>query len=235
VIHFDLDPIRTEDLATAWGRLGLSRLSLEIIELPDRRLNRAAAQVVAEELADGDTEVSVLVPRIHHSRLWHRLLHDRTADSIAQAMADLPHCNVTIVPYHLRAGGAKRAATIEVATVEKGSGAYGSTNHAHPNGDVRVAPPAGGVALGDAPTRTKVLIAGRVRAVRVQPWGGAPSLEATVTDGTGEVTLVFLGRRDVGGIRTGVMLTAEGIIAPDRRGPIMLNPIYTLLANGPAH
>jgi hypothetical protein len=235
VIHFDLDPIRTEDLAATWRRLGLSRLSLEIIELPDRRLNRAASQVVAEELADGDTEVSVLVPRIQHSRLWHRLLHDRTADSIAQAMADLPHCNVTIVPYHLRAGGAKRAATIEVATVEKGSGAHGSTNHAHLNGDVRVAPPAGGVALGEAPTRTKVLIAGRVRAVRVQPWGGAPSLEATVTDGTGEVTLVFLGRRDVGGIRTGVMLTAEGVIAQDRRGPIMLNPIYTLLANGPAH
>jgi hypothetical protein len=31
------------------------------------------------------------------------------------------------------------------------------------------------------------------------------------------------------------MLTAEGVIAQDRRGPIMLNPIYTLLANGPAH
>jgi hypothetical protein len=56
---------------------------------------------VAEELARGDTEVSVLIPRRIYRRLWHRLLHDRTANAIASALGRLPHANVTFVPYHL--------------------------------------------------------------------------------------------------------------------------------------
>ena len=56
---------------------------------------------MAEALAGGQTEVSVLIPRLAHPRLWHRLLHDQTADAIAGAVAQLAHANVTFVPYHL--------------------------------------------------------------------------------------------------------------------------------------
>jgi hypothetical protein len=58
-------------------------------------------EVVAETLHDGETEVRVLVPRREYQRFWHRLLHDRTSDAIAGAMATLRHANVTFVPYHL--------------------------------------------------------------------------------------------------------------------------------------
>ena len=34
--------------------------------------------------AAGRPEVSVLVPRRQYTHVWHRLLHDRTADAIAQ-------------------------------------------------------------------------------------------------------------------------------------------------------
>jgi amino acid transporter len=224
VVHFDLDPIRTEDLAAAWRRLGLARLSLEIIELPDRRLNRAALQVAAEELADGQTEVSVLIPRIQRSRVWHRLLHDRTADSIAEAMADLAHCNVTIVPYHLRAGTSR-------ATVTTPGTAQTAVNHSV-NGavDLGVATPPECTPLDEIPIRAHVKVIGRVHAVRVQPWGGAPSLEATIRDGRGMLTLVFLGRREIGGIDPGTVLTAEGVVGTHRNRPAMLNPTYTLLS-----
>jgi amino acid transporter len=230
VVHFDLDPIRTEDLAAAWRRLGLSRLSLEIIELPDRRLNRAALEIAAEELADGDTEVSVLIPRIQHSRVWHRLLHDRTADSIAQAMADLPHCNVTVVPYHLRAGASKRKVTAVAATPSATIDGNGERTGEGGAVDLGVPAPAGCVPLGEVQARTRVNVIGRVHAVRVQPWGGAPSLEATIKDGTGEITLVFLGRRDVGGVRPGAVITAEGVVGAHRNRAAMLNPAYTLLS-----
>jgi amino acid transporter len=231
IIHFDLDPIRTEDLAAAWRRLGLSRLSLEIIELPDRRLNRAALQAVAEELADDDTEVSVLIPRIHYSRVWHRLLHDRTADSIAQTLGDLPHCNVTIVPYHLRAGGSKRT----TARVGPTNGHHNGSRDGPPresaeSTELGTATPPGCVPLGEVPTRRRINVAGRVHAVRVHPWGGAASLEATIRDATGELTLVFLGRREIGGIRPGAVLTAEGVVSTEHNRAIMLNPVYTLLS-----
>jgi hypothetical protein len=100
-VHIADDRVRARRLADEWGRLALSKLPLEIVECPDRRVARAAMQVVAADLADGQTEVSVLVPRREYTRFWHRLLHDRTADSIAKAVGRLPHANVTFVPYHL--------------------------------------------------------------------------------------------------------------------------------------
>ncbi len=86
-MHFDLDPIKTEDLTAAWRNLGFSRLPLDVVECADRRIPRAAAELVATALADGETEVSVLVPRRQYTHFWHRFLHDRTADAITQALA----------------------------------------------------------------------------------------------------------------------------------------------------
>ena len=100
-VHVASDPDQAEDLAAEWRRLGLSRLPLELVECTDRRITRSVLQVVADELTRNDTEVSVLLPRRSYRRAWHKLLHDRTADSIARAVSDLPHANVTFVPYHL--------------------------------------------------------------------------------------------------------------------------------------
>jgi amino acid transporter len=103
-VHVAVDHARAGELAAQWGRLGLSRLPLELVDCPDRRLTRTVLEVVAEALADGRTEVSVLIPRREYRRGWHRLLHDRTSNAIARAVARLPHANVTFVPYHLGAG-----------------------------------------------------------------------------------------------------------------------------------
>jgi len=42
-VHFDLDPTRTSALAEKWRRLGLTRLTLDIVECPDRRVTKARA------------------------------------------------------------------------------------------------------------------------------------------------------------------------------------------------
>ena len=39
-VHFDLDPIKTEDLTNAWRNLGFARLPLDIVECDDRRIPR---------------------------------------------------------------------------------------------------------------------------------------------------------------------------------------------------
>ena len=58
-VHLDLDPIRTEDLTAAWGRLGYTHFPLEIVECPDRRASRAVAEIVAREIiAAGGKAVS---------------------------------------------------------------------------------------------------------------------------------------------------------------------------------
>lgn len=76
--------------------------------------------------------------------------------------------------------------------------------------------------------RRRVRVHGRVRSVRVRPRGDVPTFEAVLVDGTGGITLVFLGRRRVAGIALGTTLSAEGM-AGDHQGRLaMLNPEYVL-------
>jgi hypothetical protein len=99
-VHVAYDADHAEQLAAEWRRLGLSRFPLELVDCPDRRITRGVLEVVAEAL-DGQTEVTVLIPKREYRRFWHRLLHDQTANAIASAVSQLPHANVTFVPYHI--------------------------------------------------------------------------------------------------------------------------------------
>ncbi len=90
-VHFLLDNAVAQALRENWGRLMIRGLPLEIRECRDRRLVRAAVDLVAATLADGDTEVSVLLPRRLYSWGWGHLLHDRTADRLAAVVGRLPH------------------------------------------------------------------------------------------------------------------------------------------------
>jgi amino acid transporter len=240
-VHFDLDPIKTEDLTNAWRRLGFSRLPLDIVECTDRRIPRAAAELVASALADGDTEVSVLLPRREYTHFWHRFLHDRTADSIAQALALLPHANVTIVPYHLgsRAEAAPLAATNgRIKSHTNGSKRHGSkhngngdgTTVATMNGDGASWLPDDRTPIADVEYRQRARVAGRVHTMRVQPHGGVAGLECTIVDETGGIALVFLGRRSIGGMKVGTRVVAEGTVVGDDRGRLaIMNPDYRFL------
>ena len=72
--------------------------------------------------------------------------------------------------------------------------------------------------------------------MHVQPWGGAQTLEATLRDATGELTLVFLGRRQIGGIVPGTILTASGVIGPIATVPHAEPRIRAALSsNGGSH
>jgi amino acid transporter len=100
-VHFDIDSKDARELEEEWGRVGLARLPLDIIECPDRRIGRAAIELVADATLDGDTECTVLLPRRGYSRVWQRFLHDRTADKIAAVLSQVPHVAATIIPYNL--------------------------------------------------------------------------------------------------------------------------------------
>jgi amino acid transporter len=100
-VHFDIDSKEARALEEEWGRLGLARLPLDIIETPDRRLGRAAIELVADATLDGDTECTVILPRRGYARVWQRFLHDRTADKIAAVLGQVPHVSPTIIPYNL--------------------------------------------------------------------------------------------------------------------------------------
>ena len=84
--------------------------------------------------------------------------------------------------------------------------------------------------IAEAEWRQRARVAGRVRSVRVQPWAGVPTLECTVVDDSGGISVVFLGRREVAGVSPGRRMVVEGMVG-DHNGRIaMLNPEYRLLA-----
>jgi hypothetical protein len=234
-IHFDLDPIKTEDLCTAWRDLGLARLPLDIVECPDRRIPRAAAELVAGALADGDTEVSVLLPRRQYAHVWHRLLHDRTANAITETLSVLPHSNVTIVPYHLgasrppaRLAAAREPGRHPLALVRRnGANSHAAAADTAAAGDGGL--PEERVRIADVTYRQRARVAGRLTTMRVQPHGGVSSLECTLTDETGGLTIVFLGRRAIAGLTVGTRLVVEGTVGEDRGRLAILNPVYEIL------
>ena len=84
----------------------------------------------------------------------------------------------------------------------------------------------GSVRLAAAPLRRRVKIAGVIRRITVLPMSGHESLEALVSDGTGEAIVVFMGRRGIGGLSLGTKVVVEGVLG-DRTGggpPRMINP-----------
>jgi hypothetical protein len=56
-----------------------------------------------------------------------------------------------------------------------------------------------------------------------------PSIECTIADATGQLMLIFQGRRRVPGIEPGARLTAEGMVGEQRRRTAMINPLFTIL------
>jgi amino acid transporter len=97
-VHFVIDNVRADRLREKWTRADRG-IPLDFIDVADRRLTRAAAELVEREAADPETHVTVVLPRRSYSTLLGRLLHDRTADKIAAVVSRLPRSAATIVPY----------------------------------------------------------------------------------------------------------------------------------------
>jgi len=248
-VHIVLDTAAARELETQWSRLGLSRFPLDLVECPDRRITRSATEVVAEAAADGQTEVTVLLPRRMFAGVWDLVLHDKTANRIASVVGLVQNVTPTIVPF--RAGKRRR----QVARVRGGfestpsSGeAAGERDERHRRAGVeagiataaersaglRTAPShgqmSGTVPIASLRPRQRGRVSGRIKSVRVQPRAGVPSLECTLADSSGQLTLVFQGRRHVPGIEPGTRLIVEGMVGKRERSAAIVNPLYWIVS-----
>jgi RecG-like helicase len=87
----------------------------------------------------------------------------------------------------------------------------------------------GATAVTDCAHRERVTVMGTVRSLTLRPRAGTPSLEVDLYDGTGTVTLVWLGRRELAGITPGRRLRATGRITTSAGRRVIFNPRYELL------
>ena len=78
-----------------------------------------------------------------------------------------------------------------------------------------------------------VTVTGRLKSVVYTPRETVPTLEAELFDGSGSVTLVWLGRRRIPGIEPGRQLVARGRLAERDGVKVIFNPWYELKPAGP--
>jgi amino acid transporter len=100
-VHFVIDTAQADLLREEWMRTDRG-VPLDFIDVPDRRLTRATAELVSAEAAIPGTHVTVVLPRRSYSALLGRFLHDRTADKIAAVVSRFPNSAATIVPFDVR-------------------------------------------------------------------------------------------------------------------------------------
>ena len=87
---------------------------------------------------------------------------------------------------------------------------------------------AGCCPIAEAQDRQLVQLHGVLRTVTLRPRGGVPALEAELYDGSDVITVVWLGRRRIGGIEPGRSLQVLGRVGRQNGHRVMFNPRYEL-------
>lgn len=241
-VHFMIDDARAARLSKAWTGIGLGQVPLEVIEVPDRRLARAATEMADDLASDGSTEVLLILPRRAYRGLASRVLHDHTADRIVAAVTQVKNVSATIAPFDVTSASRRHSKAVAEIELARAAGPAAPDTKggnipspARRNGEdsknlgVAVVV-AGTTPIGEVTHRGRAKVAGRLKTVRVQSWSKVPAFECTVVDGSGALTLVFLGRRAIPGLNPGTKLVAEGTIGSYQGRLAMLNPNYELLA-----
>jgi hypothetical protein len=229
-VHFDIDPLVTAQLEEKWGdpQSASYGIGLEIVECEDRRVDRAALELVADVVRDSDVFCMVILPRRGFSSKIQRLLHDRTADSIAEAVMHIPRTAATIIPYRIgRVNVTVSDDDAESDVVVRG----GVRMDAHLEADQRLAErSAGAEPIGGLRDRQSANIAGRVHSMSITNEGGSKQLRCVIADNSGSVTLLFQGRSQVPGIERGTRLMVHGTVTSLHREAVILNPQYEIVA-----
>lgn len=244
-VHISLDSDRADELQRAWIERGLGeRVPLEIVECPDRRLIRAVAETALSAVVGERAEVTVLLPRRTFKRVSQRILHDRTADKIAAAMAKIPHVSATIVPFDTTLDEAQEqelqrqrdkaqsraALTDEAHSIADGGPQPAAVLLDDKEDDEEFAEPDenGVLPIAAVKWKQRVTIEGRIKIVQVGTAAGK-SLEAQVFDSSGGMRLLFFGRTRIPGIEPGSMVRVSGTVGEYKGHLALANPRYELL------
>ncbi len=221
-VHFVIDRERADRLREQWLRADRG-IPLDMVDCPDRRLERAAREIVAQEVSHPGTHVTVVLPRRSYSPLLGRLLHDRTADKIARVVSRIPRSAATIIPFDVEA-------RVEVLYERQDKP---KVKASHPDTTVaehqRPAVPDGATPISSLTGYCKATVVGRVHQTEIRQVAKSSVLACEVADATGVLTALFYGRTHIPGVEPGSKIRLSGKVAIWEVGPVMVNPAYELL------
>ncbi|MCA0294356.1 MAG: OB-fold nucleic acid binding domain-containing protein [Actinobacteria bacterium] len=95
----------------------------------------------------------------------------------------------------------------------------------------RIVESAGATMIKDLHDRQWARLRGSITVLTMKPRSGTPWLEAEFDDGSGTVTLIWMGRRAIHGIVAGRELTVSGRVSYVDGQRRLYNPYYELIAS----
>ncbi len=230
-VHFMVDSAVAARLRKRWEHYNFE-IPLRIIDVPDRRVTRAAQELVSRTRDEyPDTNVTVLLPRRSYAPLIGRILHDRTADKIARAISQIPDAAATIVPYDVQSRIrdafpdmfeqrlARRAEKVQDQIIR--SDQRDVETFEHP------APPSAVVAIEGLIVGQRATVEGRVRSVDEKSRDGEIVRKLVVGDDSGDLRVIFHPGHGGADILPGQLLRVTGRAQQSGTRPVsMSNPTY---------
>jgi amino acid transporter len=230
-VHFVIDAAYAARLRDRWDHYGLET-PLRLIDCPDRRLTRAAQELVLQARAEyRNTNVTLLLPRRSYAPLLGRLLHDRTADRISRAISRIPDAAATIIPYDVQSRIrdafpdlfeeriARGVENVQARIAQRDQNLLDTYEHPEPSPSV--------IAISGLIPGHRATVEGRVREVDEMNTNGKSIRVVMVCDDSGDLKVTFTAGHGGGDISPGQLLRITGKARGTGNRPVyMSDPAY---------
>jgi amino acid transporter len=229
-VTVEVDAAETVRLQQDWDRRSMP-LPLTVVSSPYREITRPVIEYVRRLRRESPRDIiTVYVPEYVLGHWWEQALHNQSALRLKARLLLERGVVVASVPYQLQS--ATRAARTPDPLMGGRLMADRESQHAaEVRQEVSALTGHDGrqpVPIAECQHRERVELAGTLRAVTTRPRGGSLTMEAELWDGTGRVTLVWLGRRAIPGIQPGRRIVVHGRLTSQHGEPTIFNPSYEL-------
>jgi hypothetical protein len=230
-ITVNVDEAETLRLKEEWDRAEIP-VPLTVVASPYREITRPIVQYVKQLRRESPRDiVTVFIPEYVLGHWWEQVLHNQSALRLKARLLQQRGVVVASVPYQLRSATQAAAAAASVPwkaalpplrRLTAGRDEL-QAEELRAEIDERVATP-----IGDCTDREVADVAGILRSVTLRPRGPSLTMEADLWDGTGHVTLVWLGRRNIPGVQPGRRIVVRGRVTQIKGERTIYNPVYEL-------
>ncbi len=229
-ITVHVDDADTHRLREEWERSAIP-VPLTVVSSPYREITRPVVEYVRRLRRESPRDiVTVYIPEYVLGHWWEQALHNQSALRLKARLLLERGVVVASVPYQLQSAG-KAARTADPLMGGRLLADKESQHAAEIRNSVAAIIGPGGerpTQIDASHEREVVAVAGTLRAVTLRPQSTSQTMEAELWDGTGRVTLVWLGRREIPGIEPGRRLVVRGRLATVRGERTIFNPSYEL-------
>jgi amino acid transporter len=231
-VTVDVDEAETLRLKEDWERASIP-VPLTVIASPYREITRPVVGYVKRLRRESPRDiVTVYVPEYVVGHWWEQLLHNQSALRLKTRLLMQPGVIVASVPYQLRSATQQQPPAAQPApaadAIQPLNRLTADTATLHALDLQAECRDDGTTPIVDTDAHEYVDVSGTLRTVTLRPRGTSLTMEADLWDGTGSVTLVWLGRRDIPGIRPGRRIEVHGRLARIKDERTIYNPSYEL-------